>query len=163
MKCLFSIAPDVRTGGEVAEVVVAVLQATDAGRGNNRRWPCVCRLTPGAVSKGGGDGRTDAHMIDAGVSVCRSVFSGLASVRASGAAPRLSRLSEGRELSGPRLSRDRHWSSLASDTSDTGSRPLDFERVVDTWRRLRATDTRLASVSLAADTSVAPKICPLNC
>jgi hypothetical protein len=31
MKCLFSIALDARTGGEVTEVVVAVLQATDVG------------------------------------------------------------------------------------------------------------------------------------
>jgi hypothetical protein len=79
MKCLFSIAPDARTGGKVAKVVVAVLQATDTGRGGDRRWPCICRLIPGAVSRGGGDGRVDAHVIDTGVSVCRSVFGGLAS------------------------------------------------------------------------------------
>jgi hypothetical protein len=35
--------------GEVAEVVVAILQATDAGRGGDRRWPCVCRLTLGGA------------------------------------------------------------------------------------------------------------------
>jgi hypothetical protein len=78
MKCLFSIASDARTGGEVAEVVVAVLQAIDAGRGGDRRWPYVCRLTLGVVSRGGGDRRADAHMTDVGVSVCRSVFGGLA-------------------------------------------------------------------------------------
>jgi hypothetical protein len=127
MKCLFSIAPDARTGGEVAEVVVAILQATDAGRGDGRRWPCVCRLILGAASRGGGE--------DAGVSVCRSVFDGLASARASDAEPRLSidrqtrlsRLSGAREHSGQHLSRDRRWSGLASDASDARSRPLVFE------------------------------------
>jgi hypothetical protein len=163
MKCLFSIAPDARTGGEVVEVVVVVLQATDAGRGGDRRWPCVCRFTLGVVSRGGGNGRTDAHTIDAGVSVSRSVFSGLESARASDVEPRLSidrqtrlsRLSDEREHSGPRLSHDRRWSGLASDASDAGSRPLDFKLAVDTWRRLRAIDARVASVGLATDASVA--------
>jgi hypothetical protein len=163
MKCLLSIAPDVRTGGKVTEVVVAVLEATDAGRGGDRRCPCVCRLNPGAVSIGGGDGRADAHATDVGVSICRSVFDGLASARASDAEPRLSidrqtrssRLSGARERSGPCLSCDRCWSGLASDASDAGSRPLDFKRAVDTWRRLRATDARVASVGLATNMSIA--------
>jgi hypothetical protein len=90
MKCLFSIASDVRIGGEVAEVVVAVLEATDAGREGDRRRPCVCQLTLGAVHRGGGDGRADVHATDTGVSVCRSVFDGLASARASDAKPCLS-------------------------------------------------------------------------
>jgi hypothetical protein len=89
MKYLFSIAPDARTGGEVTEVVVAILKKIDAGCGGDRRCPCVCRLTPGAVSRGGGDGHTDAHAIDAGVSVCRSVFDSLASVRVLDAEPHL--------------------------------------------------------------------------
>jgi hypothetical protein len=39
MKCLFSIAPDARTGGEVTVVVVTVLQATYAVLGSNRCCP----------------------------------------------------------------------------------------------------------------------------
>jgi hypothetical protein len=171
IKCLFSIVPDARTGGEVTEVVVAVLQETDTGRGGDRRWPCVCRLIPGTVSRGGGDGRVDAHATDAGVSVCRSVFGGLASTRASDAEPclsidrqtRLSWLSGAWEHSGPHLSRDKCWSGLTSDASDTGSRPLVFERAVDTWRRLRATYARVASVGLATDASIAPEISLVNC
>jgi hypothetical protein len=141
----------------------------------------VCRLTLAMACCGGaidavvvargGDGRADAHTTDAGVSICRSVFGGLASARASDAAPCLSIdrktclswLSGGWERSGPRLSRDKRWSSLVSDASEAGSRPLDFERAVDTWRRLRATDARLASVGLVTDASVAPEICPVNC
>jgi hypothetical protein len=69
MKCLFSVAPNARTAGEVTKVVVADLQETDTGRGGDRRWPYVCRLTPGAVSRGGGDRCADAHATDAGVSV----------------------------------------------------------------------------------------------
>jgi hypothetical protein len=117
---------------------------------SDRRWPCVCQLTLGVVNRGGGDGRVDVHATNAGVSVCRSVFGGLASARASDATPclsidrqtRLSRLSGARERSGPRLSRDRRWSGFASDASDAGSRTLNFKRAVDTWRRLRATDAR---------------------
>jgi hypothetical protein len=60
------------------------LQATDVGRRGDKRWLGVYRLTPGVVSRGGGDGRTDAHATDAGVSVCRSVFGGLASIRRCG-------------------------------------------------------------------------------
>jgi hypothetical protein len=63
------------------EVVVAILQVIDAGRGGDKRWPYVCWLTLGAVSRGGGDGRVDAHAIDADVYVFRLVFGGLASVR----------------------------------------------------------------------------------
>jgi hypothetical protein len=93
------------------------------------------------------------------------------SARASDAEPhlsidrqtRLSRLNGARERSGPRLSRDRHWSSLASDASNARSRPLVFERGVDTWRCLRATDARVASVGLAIDMSVAPEISLVNC
>jgi hypothetical protein len=70
---------DARTRGKVAEVVVAILQATDAGHRGDRRWPCIYRLTPGAISRGGGNGRVDAHATDAGVSVYRSVFDSLAS------------------------------------------------------------------------------------
>jgi hypothetical protein len=136
------------------------LQATDAGRGGDRRWLCVCWLTPGAVSRGGGDGRADAHTTDAGVSVCRRVFGSLVSARALDAKPHLSIdrqtylswLSRARERSRPSLSRDRRWRGLASDAR---SRPLDFERAVDTWQRLRATDARVTSVGLATDASVA--------
>jgi hypothetical protein len=78
MKCLFFIAPKNEKGGEVVEVVVTVLQATDAGREGDRRWPCVYQLTPGAISRGGGDRREDAHATDAGVNVYRSVFGDLA-------------------------------------------------------------------------------------
>jgi hypothetical protein len=41
MKCLFSLAPDARTGGEVTMVIIAVFQASDAGCGGIRRW---CRV-----------------------------------------------------------------------------------------------------------------------
>jgi hypothetical protein len=93
------------------EVVITILQATDAGHGGDRHWPCICQFTLGMVSRGGGDGRADAHATDADISICRSMFGGLASARASDAAPRLSIdrqthlswLSGAREGSGPRL------------------------------------------------------------
>jgi hypothetical protein len=47
MKCLFSIAPDARTEGEVMVVVVAVLQVTDAVLGSNRRCPQRLSAYPG--------------------------------------------------------------------------------------------------------------------
>jgi hypothetical protein len=37
MKCLFSLAPDARTGGEVTVVIVVVFRASDAGCGGVRR------------------------------------------------------------------------------------------------------------------------------
>jgi hypothetical protein len=143
IKWLFSFTPEAGRSGEVVEVVIAVLQATGAGREGDRRCPYVYRLTPGAVSRGRGHGRADTHVTNVGVSVCRSVFGGLASAWASDAAPRLSidwqtclsRLSGALERSGPRLSCDRRWSGLVSDASNAGSWTLDFERAVDTWRR----------------------------
>jgi hypothetical protein len=56
MNWLFSFTPKAGRSGEVTEVVVVVLQATDAGHGGDRHWPCVCRFTIGAISRGGGDG-----------------------------------------------------------------------------------------------------------
>jgi hypothetical protein len=122
MKWLFSFTPKVGRSGEVTKVVVTILQVIGASHGGDRRWPCVCRFTPGTVSRGGGDGRVDAHATDAIVSVCRSVFGGLASARASDTAPylsidrqtRLSWLSGARERSGALLSRDRRWSGWKS-------------------------------------------------
>jgi hypothetical protein len=67
------------------------------------------------------------------------------------------------ELFVPHLSQRQTLVASASDTSDAGSRPLDFERTVDTWRCLRATDARVTSVGLATDASVAPEISLVNC
>jgi hypothetical protein len=72
-------------------------------------------------------------------------------------------LEHGLELSIPCLSQRQTLVVSASDASDAGSRSLDFERVVDTWKCLRATDARVTSIGLATDTSVAPEICPVNC
>jgi hypothetical protein len=156
MKCLFSIAPDARTGGKVTEVVVAVLQATDAGPAS------VALPQARSAEEEATDARTLTRqtLASASVAQCSAAWR---SARASDAEPRLlidrqtrlSRLSGARERSGPRLSRDRCWSGLASDAYDAGSRPLDFERAVDTWRHLRATDAR--------DASVAPEISLVIC
>jgi hypothetical protein len=72
-------------------------------------------------------------------------------------------MKRGLELSVPRLSQRQTLVASASDASDAGSRPLVFKRAVDTWRRLRAKDARVASVGLATDASVAPEISPVNC
>jgi hypothetical protein len=65
MKCLFSIAPDARTGGKVAVVVVAVLQATDDVLESNRHCPKCLSAYPGDGQLWWRDRRGGGRVMDA--------------------------------------------------------------------------------------------------
>jgi hypothetical protein len=74
MKCLFSITPDARTGGEVAEQVYAEKHVTDAHDAHDKRAVQCLSPNPSSATRDyveWHDRRAGVRATDADVSVCR--------------------------------------------------------------------------------------------
>jgi hypothetical protein len=123
MICLFSFTPKVGRSGEVTRVFLTEKHSTNAGRGSDRRWRRVCRLTLEDGLRRRGVKRAGVCATDADVSVCRSCAAEAAKAWQQQTLSRVCRPREGKVLSVPRLSRRQTRALDTSDASD--ARPGD--------------------------------------